>query len=72
MVGQNNTALMNEVTKGPTSIAVDALTWQHYTSGIITAAKCGTKLDHGVVASGYDETKWIVRNSWGPTWGNKG
>ena len=33
---------------------------------------CGTKLDHGVLVVGFTADAYIVKNSWGPTWGDKG
>jgi len=60
---------------GPLSIAVDALSWQTYTGGVMT--KCGgTALDHGVLIVGFSETSsppyWIIKNSWGTSWGESG
>ena len=52
--------------------------FHHYTSGVINDEACGTKLDHAVVAVGYgyDEATslnyYLVRNSWGAAWGDKG
>ncbi|MCD9559052.1 Cysteine proteinase rd21a [Datura stramonium] len=70
-------ALQKAVANQPVSIAVEAggRDFQHYKSGIFTG-KCGTAVDHGVVAVGYGTENgmdyWIVRNSWGADWGEKG
>jgi C1A family cysteine protease len=59
----------------PLSICVDAITWQTYTSGIITK-NCGTSLDHCVQLTGWGTqggiNYWSVRNSWGASWGEDG
>merc|ERR1712134_109955 len=70
-------AMEDAVAQQPVSIAIEAdqLTFQLYHSGVLTS-KCGTKLDHGVLAVGYgtlDGTDyWKVKNSWGPNWGMDG
>ena len=51
--------------------------FQQYTSGVITSTTCGTNLDHAILAVGYSTGTgagdyWIVENSWGTSWGNKG
>merc|ERR1712232_1201035 len=46
----------------------DQSVFQQYTGGVITSG-CGTSLDHGVTAVGYDGNTIKVKNSWGSSWG---
>ena len=64
---------------GPACIAIDASNWsfQMYSSGIYDEKSCSAyDLDHGVGCVGYGseggKNYWIVRNSWGASWGEKG
>eukprot|EP01065_Artemidia_motanka_P048877 TRINITY_DN79_c0_g1_i1.p1 TRINITY_DN79_c0_g1~~TRINITY_DN79_c0_g1_i1.p1 ORF type:complete len:365 (+),score=134.69 TRINITY_DN79_c0_g1_i1:67-1161(+) len=71
------TALMNAVAKvGPVAISAAAEPWQLYDSGIFSSKSCGYDMDHGIQLVGYgtegSQGYWIVRNSWGAYWGEKG
>jgi hypothetical protein len=67
------------VAKQPVSVSIEAdkMVFQHYTSGVFDSSECGTKLDHAVLVAGYGTDSagtpyWIMKNSWGTTWGEKG
>lgn len=72
------------VARQPVSVAIGtkgAKGWQHYKGGVFDGF-CPERIDHAVVAVGYgtlsvdgsDESKdfWLVKNSWGPRWGDGG
>jgi len=60
---------------GPVTAAVYAgsKVWQHYKNGVIRSQDCQGTRDHIVAIVGYGSLNgfpvWIIRNSWGPSWG---
>jgi len=73
-------AVMNHLaTVGPLSIALDASSFSLYQGGVFD--KCdydkNIEINHGVQLVGYGSSPdegdyWLVRNSWGETWGENG
>jgi C1A family cysteine protease len=65
---------------GPLAVAINAGPLQYYTGGVldISSSRCNPRnLNHAVTLVGYGTTTngipyWIVRNSWGPYWGEAG
>jgi cathepsin L len=59
--------------KGPVAVALDATNdFSDYSSGVLKSCSfSGT--NHAVLVYGYDEKKnWLIKNSWGTSWGVKG
>ena len=72
-------AMKAALMKGPVSVAIEAdkSVFQRYTGGVITSSTCGKNLDHGVLAVGFDTDAdgteyFLVKNSWGASWGMDG
>ncbi|CAK1544306.1 unnamed protein product [Leptosia nina] len=62
---------------GPATIAIDASALSGYTSGVVLADDCESDtVNHAVLLVGYGTEKdvpfWIIKNSWGESWGEKG
>ena len=71
-------ALKAAIAQQPVSVAIeaDSYKFQFYSSGVINDNSCGTNLNHGVVAVGYDDAAnppyYLVRNFWGTKWSDNG
>lgn len=72
-------ALKKAIANQPVSVAVCASSsMQFYSTGVMNDKSCCQQLNHGVLAVGYvdekesDASHWIVKNSWGSSWGEDG
>jgi len=74
---KSNDQLKAALVNFPVSVLIEADqdTFQFYKSGVISTG-CGANLDHAVLAVGYQKVgvleAFIVKNSWGTTWGSDG
>ena len=70
---KSDSAMMTAISNTVVSIAIEAdqSSFQLYKSGVFTGS-CGTSLDHAVALVGYTDSYYILRNSWGQSWGQSG
>jgi len=63
---------------GPVAISVSARPWTAYGRGIFDSCSRDAVIDHAVTLIGYgkdglyDSKYWLVKNSWGKSWGDDG
>jgi len=74
---EEDTLAQQLIETGPISVAFDASPIMWYSSGIVTGRSCNPKtMSHAVLLVGFGEENgkkyWIVKNSWGSGWGEKG
>lgn len=75
IISNKEKILVSYLSRQPISVAIqaDSINFQHYKRGIFDDLNCYTgELDHGVLLVGYDEETLILKNSWGPQWGELG
>jgi len=77
VTANSSDSLKAALVNGPVSVAIEADqdVFQFYSKGVISTG-CGANLDHAVLAVGYQKVgvleAFIVKNSWGTTWGSDG
>lgn len=75
-IPSDETAIQVELAKtGPVTIAVNAMSWQTYTGGVMANCQYGQP-DHVATIVGYNMDApinyWIVKNWWSTNWGEDG
>ena len=69
----SSSQLAAAVAQQPVSVGICAGPMMSYKSGIFDdAKKCDCEVDHGVLVVGFTPEAWIVKNSWGADWGERG
>ncbi|ULU06274.1 hypothetical protein L3Y34_018262 [Caenorhabditis briggsae] len=62
----------DKVRKGPIAVGMAAGPDIYKYSEGIYDGDCGTSINHAVVIVGFTADYWLIRNSWGSTWGEEG
>jgi C1A family cysteine protease len=63
--------IKNGLYSTPLTVAVNALDWQTYRSGIFNGCT-STTVNHDIILIGVNAESWRLKNSWGVRWGEYG
>jgi cathepsin L len=70
---QSVSGIKSCINDGPISICHGTGTpFHNYRGGILNSKSCPTSSDHCTGLVGYGSNYWILRNSWGTSWGERG
>jgi len=77
VVPADETSLLQAVTKQPVSIGIAASQELQFYAGGTYQGSCADQINHAVTAIGYGTDEqgqkyWLLKNSWGTTWGENG
>ncbi|KAG8062959.1 hypothetical protein GUJ93_ZPchr0003g18477 [Zizania palustris] len=75
---RSEAALQAAVARQPVAVAIEVGRGMQFYSGGVYSGPCGTRLAHAVTVVGYGVDAasgakyWIIKNSWGQSWGERG
>lgn len=75
--GNESTLALAVATIGPIAVGLNSTGFQNYCRGVLNINCSGDKLNHAATVIGYGHDQkggdyWLVKNSWGNTWGEEG
>ncbi|EER94674.1 ervatamin-C [Sorghum bicolor] len=74
---QGEAQLQQAVAQQPVAAAIEMGGSLQFYSGGVWSGQCGTRMNHAITVVGYGADSsgvkyWLVKNSWGQTWGERG
>lgn len=69
---KEDTIIQSLINYGPLYIALNGDGIQHYRGGVYDSNSCSKHINHAVLLIGYTPEAWILKNSWGASWGEHG
>jgi cathepsin L len=71
--GKGADTLKSALGQQPVSVCIDASSaFSRYSTGTFSGPCSSSSINHAVLAVGFQDAYWIVKNSWGTSWGQGG